>query len=164
MEDPRVEDMGSKGYPFTWCNNRSRADQISQRLDRALMNEKWPTEYPRSRCINELALGSDHSPLIIQTTEQRKRVTRRFKFEEMWLEDPRCKDVIRDAWGEPDTEPNAGGIQHRLRRCRTTFTQWSKAHFGNNARKLNELKNQLGRRVGPHKTQAEVEEDRHLKA
>lgn len=164
MEDLRVEDMGSKGYLHTWCNNRSGSERISQRLDWGLVNARWATDYPQIQCTNELALGSDHSPLVIHMTEPKKRTTRRFKFEEMWLEDPLCKDIIRESWEGASMDTRTHGVHLKLKACRRSLTLWSKAHFGNNARKIIDLKNQLGRRNGPINTLAEVQEERKLKA
>lgn len=153
MEDVHVEDMGSKGQPYTWCNNRSGSDRISQRLDRALINSRWATKYPRSRCINELALGSDHTPMIIQTAVPKRKNQRRFKFEEMWLEDPRCKVVIRDAWQATPLTPDGRGLAQKLNTCRRHLAKWSKDNFGNNARKIAELKNRIQRHTRPNMNQ-----------
>lgn len=61
-------------------------------------------------------------------------------------------------------EADARGIQQKMITCRIRLTQWSNEHFGNNARKLTELKHQLRRNAVPNKNQAEVEEERRLEA
>lgn len=57
--------MGVNDQTFTWCINRSGDEQINERLDRALINKEGTEGFPTGLCINEIALGSDHTPLIM---------------------------------------------------------------------------------------------------
>lgn len=46
IHDLRLEDLRYKGQPFTWSNNRKARERVRERLDRALTNAAWMTEYP----------------------------------------------------------------------------------------------------------------------
>lgn len=61
MGDLQVDDLGFQGQRWTWTNNRSGAERICERLDRILANRSWCNQFPKAQCLNELAIGSDHS-------------------------------------------------------------------------------------------------------
>lgn len=162
INDLRLEDMGSKRHLDTWWNNITGDHRISERLDRALISSKWAEIYPNGQCINELALGSYHSPLIVQMKNPKKR--KRFKFKEMWFEDPACKEVIRQASKTNMASAESHGVSSKLSRCRKRLVQWSKEKFDNNAKGLTEMKENLRKCVRSRMNQAEVEEARRIKA
>ena len=69
-----------KGQLYTWFNKRGNG-LIRERLDRALVNLLWEETYPCSQVLNLPAVGSDHSPLIMNTEYHDKKAPRKFKFE-----------------------------------------------------------------------------------
>ena len=44
------------------------------------------------------AIGSDHSPIMINTDYHDKRRIRRFKFEILWAEIEGCLEMIKQGW------------------------------------------------------------------
>uniref|UniRef100_A0A2N9HI48 Reverse transcriptase domain-containing protein n=1 Tax=Fagus sylvatica TaxID=28930 RepID=A0A2N9HI48_FAGSY len=81
-----------------------------ERLDCAIVNMQWRTEFPRAAVFHLGAVNSDHCPLIIDTNPTDVRCLRQFRFEAMWENDPRCLDVINEAWKRnffDPTEANA---------------------------------------------------------
>lgn len=67
IDDIRMEDLGAKGQAFTWSNNKSGQERVYEILDRILINSSWAINYPDTICINELAIGSDHTPMVLLT-------------------------------------------------------------------------------------------------
>nr|POE71171.1 hypothetical protein CFP56_34542 [Quercus suber] len=66
--------------------------------------------------LNHLSSSAfDHSPLILQlcAKPRKKRIGRVFRFESMWLKDPRCKSIVEEAWDEG----LYGGSGDVLNRC-----------------------------------------------
>ena len=58
----------------------------------------------------------------------------------MWLEDPRCKEVVALAW-----ERSVGGspidqVEGKIKECQAKLKQWSCIHFGNITRALKKKK------------------------
>lgn len=45
-------DLHSNGVNFTWKNNREGKDLIIERLDKALCNSQWKSDFPNSTVIN----------------------------------------------------------------------------------------------------------------
>ncbi|XP_026439065.1 uncharacterized protein LOC113337670 [Papaver somniferum] len=67
ISDMNLQDLGFKGYPYTWSNHRTDNSRVEKRLDRAMSNEKWIELFPKSTIHHLIARGSDHSPIIIKT-------------------------------------------------------------------------------------------------
>lgn len=89
-----MEELGCKRSMYTWLNNRKGLMRIMEQLDRLLGNKQWSQKFPKAQCINELVIGSDHSPLTIELEHADIRGRKRFRFEEMWLEHEECGTVI----------------------------------------------------------------------
>lgn len=60
-------DLGFTGYTFIWNNHRSDRNNIEQRLDRALVNNKWIKKFPNSSIKHLGPLASDHVPIRLNT-------------------------------------------------------------------------------------------------
>lgn len=46
----------------------------------------------------ETAIGSDHNPLLLNTSEALNKVGKPFKFESFWVTDEECKEVVSEGW------------------------------------------------------------------
>nr|DAD46141.1 TPA_asm: hypothetical protein HUJ06_004371 [Nelumbo nucifera] len=66
IEDCNLIDLRSYGNRYTWSNHRSGAKLIRQRLNRVLVNSEWNVVYTNAIVFNEVSMGSDHSPIILQ--------------------------------------------------------------------------------------------------
>lgn len=89
-----MKDLGAKDHLFTRSDNRKGNKRVYEWLDKVLINPTWATHIPNTMCINELVIGSDHAPLVLLTQGEKHRWKREFRFEEMWMENPKCKEVI----------------------------------------------------------------------
>ncbi|XP_057453803.1 uncharacterized protein LOC130745492 [Lotus japonicus] len=94
--------MDLSGYRFTWSNKRVTPDTIEERLDYALANDAWDEVWPVTDVTNLPRYHSDHNPLLIccgsKGLRQELRRARLFRFEELWLQDGDCKEVVAEAW------------------------------------------------------------------
>lgn len=97
VEDIQMEDLGAKGSRFTWSNNLWGEERVSELIGRVLINSIWAALYSDVQCINDLAIGSDHTPIILHRAQGGQRRRSQFCFEDMWPENAECKDVIREA-------------------------------------------------------------------
>ena len=79
---------------------RRDGEQIWERLDRALAMTEWLSLFPEVKLHHLTSLASDHSPLLLMLVHKRRRPKKLFRFESMWLKDPRCEEVVLEAWND----------------------------------------------------------------
>ena len=89
LEDCHLIDLGFQGYKFTWNNKQLGAANTRERLDRGFANKEWLDIFSVSIVSHKFSYASDHMPIIAQG----------FKFEEQWLLDEDCGNVVEEAWG-----------------------------------------------------------------
>lgn len=143
IEDINMEDLGAKGQNFTWSNNRRGGERVNERLDRVLINSRWEVNYPNATCINELAIGSNHTPMVLLMKEELKRRKIMFRFEKMWMENLECEPVIRSAWNKRTMNQLDMNVEPKLSCCRKRLIRWSIQKFGNNITKLRKANEKL---------------------
>ncbi|KAF7128168.1 hypothetical protein RHSIM_Rhsim11G0021500 [Rhododendron simsii] len=93
-------DLEFKGPKFTWRNNRSAENLIMERIDLAFANAKWREEFDQAMVFVDADVGSDHNPLILNTSFPLNRVGKPFRFESFWTTEESCKPVIEEAWAQ----------------------------------------------------------------
>lgn len=71
---------------------------VKERLDRVLCTWNWQLTFSEAEVLAFPAVGSDHSPLMINTEGQQRRKGKIFKFEAYWLQHQSCQKVIQEAW------------------------------------------------------------------
>ena len=92
-------DLGFIGSQFTWSKHFEDDHSIWERLDKGLANSSWFLKFPSSRVHHLNCSFSDHLPFLINLSglNQVPR-KKKFKFEEMWLDDNRCAEIIEASW------------------------------------------------------------------
>lgn len=108
-----------------------------------IINERWATNFPNAKCINEVAVGSDHAPLVLTMDEGRRRRVRNFWFEEMWLENSECKEVIQGVWEENNCGVRQGNYGRNWEGVGGVLKAWSKERFDNNMNEMRKAKDRL---------------------
>ena len=108
-------DLGFFGSLFTWSRNHPTEGRIHIQLDRALANSAWKLLVPKAAVHHVSMSFSDHSMFAIRLNQPRSQQPRSkplFRFEAMWLQDPRCAEIVQDAWHEGLYKPD--GCNHQL--------------------------------------------------
>lgn len=95
IEECGFMDLGFVGPRFTWSKHFEDGHSIWERLDRALATNSWFLKLPGSRVQHLHCDSSNHNPLLINLSGldplPRKKT---FRFEEMWLSDPRYSKTV----------------------------------------------------------------------
>jgi len=65
--DTNLDDLRAVGLHLTWRNKAPGLSHLSRKLDRALINPSWISNYPNSEAEFLTPGVSDHSPVLIRT-------------------------------------------------------------------------------------------------
>ncbi|XP_050281519.1 uncharacterized protein LOC126722407 [Quercus robur] len=147
LESCQLQDLGFKGYPFTWNNKRRGEANTKIRLDRGVANEAWLRKFPFSRITHLSAHASDHLPLLLRVqsfNHQRQRREKSFKFEESWLLKADCEATVKEAWGR-DTIAAHGleSIKQKIQRCGPELLSWGTAWTDPDVKAIKETQKRL---------------------
>lgn len=85
----------------------------------------------------------DHKPNIIHPLGILERKQRPWRFEQMWLKDDGCHDVVKATWRRAVRGSPMAMVEGKINMCQLKFKWWSKQHFGNITRALLEKKSLL---------------------
>lgn len=94
-------DVKASGCFFTWNNKQSGEHRVFSKIDRMLVNESWLDLFPES-LAHFLPEGLfDHSPPILDTHPALSRMKKPFKYFNMWGQDSKFLEKVRDCWVSP---------------------------------------------------------------
>ncbi|XP_075669738.1 uncharacterized protein LOC142639446 [Castanea sativa] len=92
-------DLGFSGNRFTWQKHFSIGHSIWERLDRAFAINDWLLRLAGTKIHHHFANSSDHCPLWINTVGlDFHSAPKLFKFNEMWLSDWGCSEIVEAVW------------------------------------------------------------------
>lgn len=115
------QDLGFIGTPFTWLKTDRVEGRMKIRLDRALANNAWRLLF-HGATVHHISMStSDHSMLSLRLKDDRhsrQKDKKLFRFEEMWLSDPRCSEVVQESWQEGLSKLDGLPIANCLETCR----------------------------------------------
>ena len=128
MSSCQLQDLGFKGCPYTWSNKRPGEANTKIWPDRSVANKEWTDRFQLSRIVHLSTHASDHLPLLLHVqsfSQPRQQRERSFKFEESWLLQSECADVIQEAW-EKAREDKVGlvAIQEKIKACGADLMAW----------------------------------------
>ncbi|CAM8966777.1 unnamed protein product [Rhodiola kirilowii] len=118
-------DIPLKGKKFTWGNKNG-----ASRLDRFLLSPGVLSHWPRLEQKGLDKGPSDHVAIVLME-EEKIWGAKLFRILNVWLEHPKAKEIIRDAWAALE-KPGWKGytIQRKLSRVRVKLALWNKRGFG----------------------------------
>ncbi|KAL0285634.1 UNVERIFIED_CONTAM: hypothetical protein Sangu_2770100 [Sesamum angustifolium] len=138
-----LNDLGFQGPIFTWSNKRAGCANIQLRLDRGVANSEWCLIYPNASIKHLPAIASDHCPLLLLTQNDHSQGPKPFFFEEMWLRDETCEEVVANNWFSPPTGNPHEQIHLRLKKLRQELRKWNKQTFGWCHSKIKSIENAI---------------------
>lgn len=87
-----------KGRNFTWSNMQD--NPLLEQLAWFFTPCNWTLQYPNTM-VNPLSkTTSDHIPCVLNISTNIPK-EKKFRFENMWLQQPGFLDVVKQAWGQP---------------------------------------------------------------
>lgn len=130
LDDCGLEDLGFCGPQFTWCNKREGVDLIMERLDRCTGSLDWKMLFPNFEVSHRDFWWSDHCPIIMDCKDNLASNVdasrrRRFHFEECWVEDPACSDLISKTWVDYRSSNSVEAIVSNIHDCGHQLEIWN---------------------------------------
>ena len=138
-----VVDLVFSGNSFTWTNKRWGRNCIRERLDRGIANISWRLNFPKAAIFHLGAINSDHCPLLLDTWPQAPLFNRPFRFEVAWTRDPRCMDVVENAWREDFRGNEAFKLCMKQQKTRNALKKWNWKVLGHCKVRIKEITNKI---------------------
>ncbi|GMY26951.1 hypothetical protein FCV25MIE_22193, partial [Fagus crenata] len=105
-----------------------------EQLDRALSNPSWADWFVEYQVMHFPFFMSDHSPILVEMggpVIHHRRKAKLHRFEEKWLADPECEEVVQQLWNmEEEYESPMYRLTEKIKLCRTGLENWRKIRFG----------------------------------
>ncbi|XP_072076797.1 uncharacterized protein [Arachis hypogaea] len=143
IDDNSLINIGMVGRPFTWSNRRRSDELIQERLDRFLVGVDWQQLYPNATILRLSELGSDHSPLLLDSNPRTGRSRRRFKFQERWCSNDEIRKIVREVWHEQLDGSAMYILAQKIKRCQHKIVRWQQEHRSNSKVEIDLLKSEL---------------------
>ncbi|OMO94917.1 reverse transcriptase [Corchorus capsularis] len=125
VEHCQLIDIQFQGQKFTWMGKRDDF-VIKERLDRAFVNPQWLMAFPHSQLLIQPAIGSDHSPVILNSCWQDIKGPRKFKFESYWTDVEDIRSVVKTSWDVHVDGSKAYLLAQKLKNYRKLIKLWCK--------------------------------------
>lgn len=137
LDDCDLNDMELQGYRYTWEIGHGTYNWIEIKLDRALVLSNFLQVFPEAKLSNLEVSTSDHSLLFLEPISIHTVVAgRRFKFENAWLRDPMCGEIVKDVW----CSRQGRTLKEKLEKCSEVLTKWGKEITGSFRTRIKECK------------------------
>ncbi|XP_062103848.1 uncharacterized protein LOC133814961 [Humulus lupulus] len=128
LNDCELVDMELNGYQFTWEMGAGTDRWVEVRIDRAISSHSWLQLFPMAKLFNLGISTSDHSPLFLDPRfVLHGPYVKKFRFENAWLREPLCHQVVGDAWGRHPGRDILGKVAY----CGEVLGRWGKEVTGN---------------------------------
>ncbi|XP_019450653.1 PREDICTED: uncharacterized protein LOC109352923 [Lupinus angustifolius] len=121
----------TRGAEFTWSNRRRGSAHTEKRLDRALCNDDWLSEWSSITCCTLPRSNSDHHPLLLCASGTIKVRQPNFKFQKMWLLHHGLRDIIKSNWDTRVVGCPMFVLASKLKNLKVVLKHWNKEVFGN---------------------------------
>lgn len=102
LNDLAIIEVHRGGSRYTWTNKQS--NPIMSNLDRIFISMDWEEKYPKVTARSILRIGSDHTPIVVDSGEDRIERSYIFIFEMAWMAQEGFKQMIIDRWPERKDE------------------------------------------------------------
>lgn len=97
ISNAHLRDLHFQGPDFTWFAMRNGIVYLKERLDRALGNADWCLSQSRTQVFHLPKIGSDHRPILVDTSPAEIRGRPLFRYEQYWNSHEDCAIVIKNS-------------------------------------------------------------------
>lgn len=119
-----LRDLHYQGPCFTWYRYCHGQLTLQERLDRCVGNPSWCASKPKAQVFNLPKVGSDHRPILLDSSPRESWSPKLFRFEHIWTTSEMCGQIVAQAWKSamgPDAMPTWIANLHT---CKNSLLQW----------------------------------------
>ena len=98
--------------------------------------------FPHTKLFHIASSTSDHSVLLLKETNSSRQKYKRskiFRFEDMWLRDEGCSEIVQEAWERGKIMGSQWPITSYLEECQFALMLWNKNVFGHVGKRVTTL-------------------------
>ena len=140
IADCNLVDLSMDGYQYTWERARGTDKWVEERLDKAFASEEWFRRFNRAKVFSLKSSCSNHLPILLDFNPiQPVPRHRRFLFENTWLHEVDCGEVIQHSW----LSSAGNSIQNKIMACGSALVEWGGHLARDFHEKLQECKNRM---------------------
>ncbi|KAM6545086.1 hypothetical protein CsatB_025822 [Cannabis sativa] len=140
LSDCDLVDMELIGYLYTWECGRGTDSWIEIRLDRALVCSNWFQRFRMAQLHNLEVSALDHCPLLLEPTVRSVTVPfRQFRFENAWLREPLCRQVVKDSWDLCEGQH----VMKKISYCGESLQAWGQDYTSNFQQRISHCKREI---------------------
>lgn len=140
LDECRLLDLGFERNKFTWSNKFPNGGMVWERLDRVVSTTKWFDLFPAIKVQTLVCVTSNHNLIIILSDGFCVKPQKPWRFEQMWLKNASCHDIVIGTWGMATLGSPMEEVIKKINACKRSSMQWSKHSFLNVSRALFEKK------------------------
>lgn len=104
-----------------------------------IYNMKWIENFPNTKLECFPILGSDHSPVFVNSNLSIPFKPRPFRFECMWHGEQQRKQIISSVWARNEVDSIAFKVVKKLEGIKKELIMWNRGSFGNIRNRINSL-------------------------
>ena len=111
-------DLGFSGSWYTWQKHFFAGHSIWERLDRALATNDWLLRFAGTNVHHLKSKSLNHSPLWIDMAGlEIQSISKPFRFEEVWLSDHTCSEVVKAIWEAREVDNPTTQVIGKIDKC-----------------------------------------------
>ncbi|GKV35771.1 hypothetical protein SLEP1_g43991 [Rubroshorea leprosula] len=133
-------DLPLVGRRYTWYNSNGK---YMSRIDRFLLIEEWILKWGDMKQWGLNRTVSDHCPILLKN-EKMDWGPKPFKFFDAWLDQPGCKEFIREVWKSTIVRGWKGyKLKEKLKRTKKELKEWSRNSISEVDSKIMEVEKEI---------------------
>ena len=121
-------DIPPQNGRFTWSNKRTGKNNIKERLDRILAQERIVANFSRIQSTIIQGYISDHKPVALHLDKGKNMGPIPFKYNRAWDSSEDFRNLIKDHWAIDISGSPHFIWETKLKLLRTAIKQWARQY------------------------------------
>jgi len=150
-------DLGFVGPQYTWQKHFADGHSIWETLDRGFANNEWLLNFAGTKVHHLSSDTSDHRPLwIVPEGLEFHPTAKPFRFEEMWLSDSGCAEIVEAVRSNTHSYDPAVEVMRKIAKSGKELHRWNREHFRNVRKELEKKRAALKSRGSCNENRCEL--------